>query len=123
MRRDLDVTLRDKDHRSEIRKAWDVTPLLRIERSQLCLLVRPCVHNVSGKKSKLSPSGYIQSTPTGKRPKIRPRTRWSDYNSDLAWYRLSVEPAELFEIRIDCGVFRVVLGELSPRLSKKKKPA
>jgi len=32
----LGVTLRDKDHRYEIRKARDVKPLLRIERSQLC---------------------------------------------------------------------------------------
>jgi len=31
----LGVTLRDKDHRSETRKARDVKPLLRIERSQL----------------------------------------------------------------------------------------
>jgi len=29
------VTLRDKEHRSEIRKAQDVKILLRIERSQL----------------------------------------------------------------------------------------
>jgi len=30
------VTLRDKEHRSEFGKTRDVTPLLRIERSQLC---------------------------------------------------------------------------------------
>jgi len=36
MRRALGVTLRDKEHRSEIGKAQDVKPLLRIERSQLC---------------------------------------------------------------------------------------
>jgi len=30
------VTLRDKEHRSEIGKVRDVKPLLRIERSQLC---------------------------------------------------------------------------------------
>jgi len=35
LRRVLDVTLRDKEHRSEIRKARDVNPLLRNERSQL----------------------------------------------------------------------------------------
>jgi len=39
----------------------------------------------------------LQSTPTGKWSKVRPRTRWSDI-SDLAWYRLGVEPAELSEI-------------------------
>jgi len=35
LRRVLGVTLRDKEHRSEIRKAQDVKILLRIERSQL----------------------------------------------------------------------------------------
>ena len=36
LRRVLGVTLRDKEHRSEIRKARDVKALIRIERSQLC---------------------------------------------------------------------------------------
>ena len=36
LQRVLGVTLRDKDHRSEISKARDIKPLLRIERSQLC---------------------------------------------------------------------------------------
>jgi len=35
LRRVLAVTLRDKEHRSEISKARDVKPLLRIDRSQL----------------------------------------------------------------------------------------
>jgi len=35
LRNVLGVTLRDKEHRSEIRKAQDVKPLLRIERCQL----------------------------------------------------------------------------------------
>jgi len=35
LRRVFGVTLRDKEHRSEIRKARDVKALLRIERSQL----------------------------------------------------------------------------------------
>jgi len=30
------VTLRDKEHRSEICEARNIKPLLRIERSQLC---------------------------------------------------------------------------------------
>jgi len=36
LRRVLGVTLRDKVHRSEIRKAQHVEPLPRIDRSQLC---------------------------------------------------------------------------------------
>jgi len=40
-----------------------------------------------------------QAKPTGK------RIRWSEYISDLAWSRLSVEPAQLSEISVDCEVF------------------
>ena len=65
----------------------------------------------------------IQSTPTGKRPRGRPWTRWSDYISDLAWSRLGVEPAELSKIAVDCEVYRVLLGLLPPRLSPKEKLA
>jgi len=36
LRRVLGVTLRDKEHRSEMRKAQHVKPLLQIERLQLC---------------------------------------------------------------------------------------
>jgi len=35
LRKVLNMTLRDKEHRSEIRKARDVKPLLRIERTQI----------------------------------------------------------------------------------------
>ena len=54
---------------------------------------------------------------TGKRPRIRPRTRWFDYISDLAWSRLGVVPAELSVIAENREVFRVLLGLLSPRHS------
>jgi len=42
--------------------------------------------------------------------------------SDLAWYRLSVEPAELFEIAVDRDVFRVLLMllHLSPSPEEKQ---
>jgi len=36
LRRVVGVTFRDKEHRSEIGKALDIKPLLRIEGSQLC---------------------------------------------------------------------------------------
>ena len=57
----------------------------------------------------------LQSSTTGKRPKVCPRSRWRDYISDLARYRLDVEPAELSEIAVDREVFRVLLGLLSLR--------
>jgi len=37
-----------------------------------------------------SPAGYNP----GKRSRCRPRIRWRDCISDLAWFRLSEEPAE-----------------------------
>jgi len=56
----------------------------------------------------------LLATPTEKGPRCRPRTRWSDYISDLAWSRLGVEPAELSEMPVDCEVFQV-LGLVPPR--------
>jgi len=44
---------------------------------------------------------------TEKRPRGRPRTRWSDHLSDLAWFRLGVDP-ELSEIAVDREVSRVL---------------
>jgi len=52
----------------------------------------------------------LPSKPTGKRPRGRPRDRWHEYISDLAWSRLGVEPVELLEVAVDCEVFRVLLG-------------
>jgi len=49
---------------------------------------------------------------TGKRPRCRPRPRWSNCISDLAWSRLVVEPAELSEIAVDREVFQVLLWML-----------
>jgi len=78
LRRVLGVTVRDKEHRSEIRKARDGKLLLRIERS----------HHVSSamcpeclRKGWQSKSFGLQSTLTRKWPRGRPR--WRDYISDL----------------------------------------
>jgi len=51
----------------------------------------------------------LLATPTGKRPRVNPRTRWSDYISDLAWSCLTMEPTELSEIAVDREVFRVLI--------------
>jgi len=42
-------------------------------------------------------------TPTGKRPRVPPRTRWSEYIPELDWFRLRVETAEPSEIAEDRG--------------------
>ena len=85
------------------------------------MLVRRCAHNDPGKIGEISPSSYSPQTPTGKRPKVCPRTSWSNFISDLAWYGLGVKPTELSEIAVDREVFRVLLGLLlSPLFAQRK---
>ncbi|TWW57277.1 hypothetical protein D4764_08G0012640 [Takifugu flavidus] len=40
----------------------------------------------------------FRTCPPGRRPRGRPRTRWRDYISRLAWERLGVPPEELMEV-------------------------
>ena len=63
------------------------------------------------------PFGLQSAYTTGKRPRCRPRTRWRDCISDLAWSRLGVEPVELNEIVVDREVFQVLLWVLPPQPS------
>jgi len=74
LRRVLDVTLCDKEHRSEISKAWEVKPLLRIKISQL-LYVSLAMFPECPRKEWRDKSFGLQSTPTGKWPRGRPRNR------------------------------------------------
>jgi len=61
-----------------------------------------------------NPEDNCHITPKEKRLRSRPRTRWSDYISDLAWSRLGEETAELTEIAVDSGCFQVLLRMLTP---------
>ena len=63
-----------------------------------------------------SPAGYTH----GKRPRSRPRIRWSDYISNLPCSGLGVKPTELSEIAVDRGLFRVLLGLLLSPFSPKE---
>ena len=83
------------------------------------MLIRPFVKW----KEWRTKSFRLHATPTGKRPKVRPRTRWRDYISNLAWSRLGVETAELSEISVDRELFPALLGLQPPRLSRKEKRA
>jgi len=109
------MTLRDKVCRCAIRKPENVKPLLRIQRSQLRWL---------GHLSKMPRESLARQVllaiPTGKGPIGRPRTRWSEYISDLAWTRLGTEPAEISEIAVDCEASRVLLRLLALRPSLRK---
>ncbi|KAI3354681.1 hypothetical protein L3Q82_019175, partial [Scortum barcoo] len=87
-------SLRDRVRSSVTREELGVEPLLlHIERSQL----RWLGHLFRMPPGRL-PREVFQAYPTGRRPRGRPRTRWRDYVSRLAWERLGVPPEELEEV-------------------------
>ena len=53
--------------------------------------------------------------PTERRPRGRPRTRWSDYVAQLAWERLGILPEELEEVSGEREVWASLLRQLPPR--------
>ncbi|KAI3366014.1 hypothetical protein L3Q82_009842 [Scortum barcoo] len=104
LRRVAGRSLRDRVRSSVIREELGVEPLLlRIERSQL----RWLGHLFRMPPGRL-PREVFQACPTGRRPRGRPRTRWRDYVSRLAWERLGVPPEELEEVSgftVEVGMF------------------
>jgi len=80
-------------------------------------LVRPCIQNAHKRLVRQ----VLLAKSTGKQPRSRPKPRWSVCTSDLAWSRLGVEPAELWEIAVDREVFWVLLGLVLVRPSLDKK--
>jgi len=79
LRRVHGVTLRDKVSSCGILRVLNVEPLLRIERSQLCWF-----DHVSRMSHERLARHVLLAKLTGKRPRGRPRSRWSGYISDLA---------------------------------------
>ncbi|KAK0145686.1 hypothetical protein N1851_015405 [Merluccius polli] len=98
-----DVVDRDRVRSSVIREELGVDPLLlRVERSQM----RWLGHLVRMPPGRL-PGEVFRARPTGRRPRGRPRTRWRDYVSRLAWERLGIPQEELAEggaesVRLGC---------------------
>ncbi len=93
LRRVAGRTLRDRVRSSVTREELGVEPLLlHIERNQL----RWLGHLFQMSPGRL-PGEVLRAFPTGRRPRGRPRTRWRDYVSQLAWQRLGVPPEELEE--------------------------
>ncbi|KAK3555889.1 hypothetical protein QTP86_029801, partial [Hemibagrus guttatus] len=87
-------SLRDRVRSSVTREELGVEPLLlHIERGQL----RWLGHLFRMPPGHL-PGEVFRACPTGKRPRGRPRTRWRDYVSRLAWEHLGVPPEELEEV-------------------------
>ncbi|KAK0149377.1 hypothetical protein N1851_009898 [Merluccius polli] len=56
-----------------------------------------------------------KARPTGRRPRGRPRTRWRDYVSRLAWERLGIPQEELAEVAGEREVWASLLRLLPPR--------
>ncbi|KAM4551690.1 putative transposon-derived protein F52C9.6 isoform 1-T3 [Odontesthes bonariensis] len=111
LRRVSGLSLRDGVRSSVIREGLGVEPLLLcIERGQM----RWLGHLVRMPPGRL-PGEVFRARPTGKRPRGRPRTRWRDYVSRLAWERLGVPPEELEEVAGDRDVWASLLKLLPPR--------
>ncbi|KAK3533819.1 hypothetical protein QTP70_031294 [Hemibagrus guttatus] len=86
-------SLRDRVRSSVTREELGVELLLHIERGQL----RWLGHLFRMPPGRL-PVEVFRACRTGKRPRGRPRTRWRDYVSRLAWECLGVTPEELEEV-------------------------
>ncbi|KAK3538092.1 hypothetical protein QTP70_029181, partial [Hemibagrus guttatus] len=112
LRRVVGRSLRDRVRSSVTWQELGVEPLLLdIERGQL----RWLGHLFRMPPGHL-PGEVFRACPTGKRPRGRPRTRWRDYVSQLAWERLGVPPEELEEVsgeREDGGGSVMVWGCMS----------
>jgi len=89
LQRVFGMTLCDKVHRSEIRKARNVEPLIRINRSQL----RWFGHVFRMSQNRLAKQ-VLLTTSTRKRPLGHPSTIWRDYIFDLARSRFGVHPVD-----------------------------
>ena len=111
LRRVAGRSLRDRVRSSVTREELRVEPLLlHIERSQL----RWLGHLFRMPPGRL-PREVFQARLTGRRPRGRPRTRWRDYVSRLAWERLGVPPEELEEVAREREVWASLLRLLPPR--------
>ena len=111
LRRVAGRSLRDRVRSSVTREELRVEPLLlHIERGQL----RWLGHLFRMPPGRL-PGEVFRARPTGRRPRGRPRTRWRDYVSRLAWERLGVPPEELEEVSREREVWASLLRLLPPR--------
>ncbi|TWW59397.1 hypothetical protein D4764_06G0009270 [Takifugu flavidus] len=111
LRRVAGLSLRDRVRSSAIREELRVEPLLlRVERSQM----RWLGHLLRMPPGRL-PGEVFRACPSGRRPPGRPRTRWRDYVSRLAWERLGIPPDELEEVAGEREVWASLLRLLPPQ--------
>ncbi|TWW60112.1 hypothetical protein D4764_05G0002020 [Takifugu flavidus] len=111
LRRVAGLSLRDRVRSSAIWEELGVESLLlRVERSQM----RWLGHLVRMPPGRL-PGEVFRACPSGRRPPGRPRTRWRDCVSRLAWERLGIPPDELEEVAGEREVWAFLLRLLPPR--------
>ena len=111
LRRVAGISLRDRVRSSVTRERLGVESLLlRLERSQL----RWFGHLVRMPPERL-PWKVLAARPTGRRPRGRPRTRWGDYISSLAWERLGIPQEEVANVALEREVWGSLLELLPPR--------
>lgn len=111
LRRVAGLSLRDRVRSSDIRRELGVEPLLlRVERSQL----RWFGHLIRMPPGRL-PLEVFRARPTGRRPRGRPRARWRDYISLLAWERLGIPQEELECVAGERDAWNTRLCLLPPR--------
>ena len=109
------VTLFNKVRSSEIRKSFDIEPLLfRIERSQLRWF-----GHVSRMPQERLPKQALHAKANGRRPVGRPGTRWTNYIENLGWNRLGLHPSEIMDVMEDREEWRLNLELLPPQSSRK----
>ena len=116
LRRISGLILLDKVKSADIRESLNIEALLlRLERSQLRWYGH--VTRMSQERTKK----LLCSTPIGRRPRGRPRTRWRDYVEDLSWSRLGIPAEHLSFVAEDRDAWRLQLELLPPRPSKDKR--
>ncbi|TWW76599.1 hypothetical protein D4764_13G0012610 [Takifugu flavidus] len=99
------LSLRDRVRSSNIWEEHGVEPLLlHIEWSQLGWL-----GHLARMPSGRLPLEVFRTCPTGRWPHGRPRTRWRDYISRLAWEQLGVPSEELMEVAGERAVWASLL--------------
>ena len=102
---------------ADIRESLNIELLLlRLERSQL-----RWYGHVTRIYQERTAKKLLCSTPIGRRPRGRPRTRWQDYAEDLSWSRLGIPAEHLSFVAEDPDAWRLQLKLLFPRPLKDKR--
>ena len=111
LRRNSGLTLLDKVESADILESLNTESLLLpLERSLLRWYGR-----VTRMPRERTAKKLLCSTPIGRRPIGRPRTRWRDYVKDLSWSCFGIPAEHLSFVAEDRDARRLQFGLLSPR--------